>query len=510
MKSLNELLEEIIQARLQDDFGQTKALYEQVLEYYLSELTPTVGAEIHNNLGVIHYKQNDFAAALKHYAQAVQLQPDYLEAHLNLGLLFLRRNEQDPAIRQFCNALALYPESVMANWQLANLYLARSRVDDAIKHYRMVLELQPQHIETLNNLGVALLQQNKLDAAIEYFSRVLLIDHQHRDARSNLATVLLQQDRFKDAIWHYQLFLKLAPEDVDAQYNLGVAYMAAGHLEDAIQQFENVLKLSPAHVDAHCNLGAIYLRLEDITRAIGNYRRALMLRPNDKAIQFRLLTLTGDRAVPAAAPVEYVKNLFDNYAGYFDRQVTEELHYKLPMAIRKILLACRGDRLVARALDLGCGTGLAGDAIKDLADRWVGVDISPRMLTKAREKNIYQELIESDITQFLTTTTEHFDLIIAADTLVYFGDLDNIFSACYRVLNQEGVFVFSTEHGTKESYQLLSTGRYTHAKSYIEALAKQHGFTLLASEPIISRLQQGKSVLSDVFVLTIDDQQDFV
>jgi predicted TPR repeat methyltransferase len=504
MKSLNELLEEVVHARTQEDFAQTQLLYEQILQHYSQEPESTAKrAEIHNNLGAICYRQSDFAAALKHYAQAVQLQPDYLEAHINLGLVFLRRGEQDAALKQFCNALALYPESAIANWQVANLYLVSGRLEDAMKHYRIVLAQQPQHIEALNNLGVVLLQQKKLDAAIEYFSRALLVDHQHPDARSNLAAVLLQQDRFKDAIWHYQLLLKLAPENSDAHYNLGVAYMASGHLEDAIQQFENVLKLLPVHVDAHCNLGAIYLRLGDTARAIKNYRRALMSNPNDEAVKFRLLTLTGDATViPAAAPIAYIKNLFDNYAGYFEQQVTKELHYQLPTLMRKMLENyISPENKKYKVLDLGCGTGLSGAAIRDLSNDLTGVDISSRMLAKAREKDIYNELIESDIVTFLTTTEKNFDLIIAADTLVYFGDLAEIFAACHRLLNTDGVFIFSTEHGTTGPYQLLNTGRYSHAKSYIEQLAKQNNFTVLASEEIISRLQQGKPVLSDVFVL---------
>lgn len=502
MKSLEALLKDALRARLEGDLEQAKTSYEKILQHAAELITtPAVHAEVHNNLGVVYYKQGNFADALTHYAQAVQLQPDYLEAHLNLGLLFLQRGEQDAAIKQFCNALALYPDSFTAHWQLANLYLMGDRLDDAIKHYRVVLQKQPEHIEALNNLGVVLLKQNKPGDAIEYFNKVLILDPHQQNARSNLAAVLLQLDRFKDAIWHYQLYLRLTPDDSDAHYNLGVAYMAAGHLTDAIQEFEKTLELVSGHVDALCNLGAVYLKLEDRAQAVNYYRRALELQPKNEAIRFRLGALTGESTLQAA-PGEYVKNLFDNYAGYFDRHVLQELHYQMPVVIRNVLekhATIENKKL--RALDLGCGTGLSGEVIRDVAKHLVGVDISTRMLAKAQTKNIYDELVEGDIVEFLVNTRQQFDLIIAADTFVYFGDLSAVLTNCYRVLSENGMLVFSTERGVVEPYQLQITGRYSHDTHYVDQLAKQKGFAVLAIEEMVGRLQQGKSVVSDVFVL---------
>src|SRR6185312_11650282 len=270
--------------------------------------------------------------------------------------------------------------------------------------------------EVLNNLGAIFLTQGDVNTAIDFFNKALQAEPKHKDARSNLATILLQQDRFSEAIWHYQLFLQLAPEDSDAYYNLGVAYMASGDLTAAIDLFKRTLQLIPRHVDAYCNLGAIYLKMSDRAQALAYYQEAAKLQPDNPAIRYRIAALTGENA-PSTAPIEYIKNLFDNYAGYFDQQLTKELHYQLPTLLRQLLQTYLPAREKWRILDLGCGTGLSGAALRDIANHLTGVDISSRMLAKAHEKNLYDKLIEDDINHFLAHAIEDYALIVAADTL---------------------------------------------------------------------------------------------
>jgi len=356
--------------------------------------------------------------------------------------------------------------------------------------------------EVLNNLGAIFLTQGDVNTAIDFFNKALQAEPKHKDARSNLATILLQQDRFSEAIWHYQLFLQLAPEDSDAYYNLGVAYMASGDLTAAIDLFKRTLQLIPRHVDAYCNLGAIYLKMSDRAQALAYYQEAAKLQPDNPAIRYRIAALTGENA-PSTAPIEYIKNLFDNYAGYFDQQLTKELHYQLPTLLRQLLQTYLPAREKWRILDLGCGTGLSGAALRDIANHLTGVDISSRMLAKAHEKNLYDKLIEDDINHFLAHAIEDYALIVAADTLVYFGDLTTIFANCRRLLEKNGLLVFSIEVGTVSPYQLQATGRYNHAPYYIEQLAQQHGFAVLDYREVTGRLQQGEAVVSGIFILKI-------
>ncbi len=457
-------------------------------------------SDAYNNLGGLFYKQELLAEAEQNFLKAIALQPDYIEARINLGLLSIKKNNLAEAVAQFEQVLQLQPQNNIALWQLANLYLQQEKLAQAIQHYQTFLGFQPRHVEALNNVGVLYLKQQDAASAIEYLNKALQVEPKHQDARSNLAGTLLQQDRFTEAIWHYQLYLQLAPEDYQAHYSLGAAYMAAGYFQEAIQQFKKILAIKSDHTDSYCNLGAIYLKMGKQQLAIEHYQQALTLQPDNQAIEYMLNALTG-KVNPEAAPADYVKNLFDSYAGHFDQELIENLHYQVPILLRQSLIDYISANTKWRVLDLGCGSGLSGQELKDIASHLTGVDISPRMLSKAKGKNIYDELIEKDIISALASMDATYDLIIAADTLVYFGDLTPVFAGVYAVLRMQGLFAFTIETGDVPSYQLSSTARYSHARTYVEVLAKHFDLAILVDKKITGRLQQGEPVEGNLFVL---------
>ena len=96
--------------------------------------------------------------------------------------------------------------------------------------------------------------------------------------------------------------------------------------------------------------------------------------------------------------------------------------YEAPDALRRAVQAVRPRISQANVLDLGRGTGLAGVRFKACSDSLVGVDLSPEMVEIARGRTIYDKLEVAEITEWLHRRVQSFDLIIACDTLIYFGD----------------------------------------------------------------------------------------
>src|SRR4029077_18883888 len=94
----------------------------------------------------------------------------------------------------------------------------------------------------------------------------------------------------------------------------------------------------------------------------------------------------------------HVRTLFDQYAPRFDRAL-EDLGYRAPALLRDAVTA-HGTRF-GTMLDLGCGTGLAGAALRPQVDWLVGVDLSPKMIEEARRKGVYDRLAVGDIAAFL-------------------------------------------------------------------------------------------------------------
>lgn len=458
-------------------------------------------AEAHNNYAVQLLKKNKYVEARQHYEKAIHLKPDYQQAHFNLGLLFLTQTQIDAAIRQFKNVLALNPNSIEAHWQLAFIYWRSNDLEKVQLHYQKIFKLNPHSAELLNNLGALALKENKLTVAINYFEQALAIEPKHKEARNNLAISLLEKNKLKESIWHYSLYLNLEPNDKTALYNRAQGLMLTGQLNKAIEDLKKILELDVDYIDAYCNLAAIYLKLEDKNTALFNYQEILKRQTEHPIASYMYSALT-QQSIPAASPIEYVKNLFDNYAFQFDTHLKEILHYKTPELLREQIRPYLKYKKY-KVLDLGCGTGLSGVPFFEMAENLTGMDVSRKMLAQAETKNCYDQLIEADILKGLTKLNEQYDLIICVDTLVYFGELDELFSKIAIHLKNSGLFAFSIELADKSTtpYQLQTTGRYQHIDVYIKKLAKQNNLKCLKQTTVVGRYQKNESVKMGLFVL---------
>ncbi len=156
-------------------------------------------------------------------------------------------------------------------------------------------------------------------------------------------------------------------------------------------------------------------------------------------------------------------------------------------------------------LDLGCGTGLVGVAIAPFARRLVGVDLSLKMLERARERKLYDRLEHRDLLSLMQLDpASSYDIIAAADVFVYVGKLDDVVREAARLLRVGGALVFSVEaiEATSEAtdtapshdYRLLASGRYAHSAEYLRKLARDNGFGKIDLSAADIRLERGAPV----------------
>lgn len=457
-------------------------------------------AEAYNNLAGLFYKQKKFNAAKQNYIHAINLKPDYLEAHFNLGLVFLAQQEKIAALTQFKNVINLHPNYIQGHWQLANLYWQNQDLEKVHFHYQKIFDLNPNSVELLNNFAALMLKKGENDAAIDYLKRALAIDPKHKISRNNLATVLLQNNQLEEAIWHYSLYLNLEPLDLEALFNRAHSLMLTGHLHEAKDDLKQILIIDDTQIDAHCNLAAIYLKLKDSTSALTHYQTILNLNHKHSIANYMVSALT-QQTIPETAPLEYIKNLFDNYAFQFDEHLQNTLFYKTPQLLRKQLDPFL-EKKKYNLLDLGCGTGLSGEYFVDITKKTTGIDFSRNMLNKAKEKACYDVLIEKDIMNGILELDDKFDLILCIDTLVYFGDLNEFFNKILLCLSVNGLLGISIEVSGQDgsTYTLQTNGRYQHAKLYIIELAKKNQLTLLKYKNVVGRHQESQEVQTGLFI----------
>ena len=147
----------------------------------------------------------------------------------------------------------------------------------------------------------------------------------------------------------------------------------------------------------------------------------------------------------------FVEATFDGFSASFEAKLAV-LSYRAPALVAAMLEdAGLAPSWRLDVLDAGCGTGLCGAAVAPFARRLVGVDLSEGMLAHARRKNVYHALIKAELAQYVGASSETFDLIVSADTLVYFGDLTHVIAAFTRALRPHGMLVFTLEQAVGDN-----------------------------------------------------------
>jgi predicted TPR repeat methyltransferase len=262
----------------------------------------------------------------------------------------------------------------------------------------------------------------------------------------------------------------------------------------AAEVLEQTLERAPRWASAWFALGEAREKLGAEAGAAEAYRAALEFDPEDAHGAGARLALIG-RGEATALPPAYLERLFDEYAARFEAHLIGELGYRGPELVLAELDRVAPGRRFARALDLGCGTGLAGAALRPRVDHLVGVDLSARMIARSRTRGIYDSLAVAEAVAFLAAAPPgRADLIVAADVLVYLGDLTPVFAAAARALAPEGWIVFSLEASEGEGFRLGAGMRFAHAKSHVEAAAARAGFRALALAPAWARREAGREV----------------
>jgi predicted TPR repeat methyltransferase len=319
-------------------------------------------------------------------------------------------------------------------------------------------------------------------------------------ARLSLVRALLASGQADEALEEAREAVTLNPGVAMAVLALGEALLAAEFLPTAIAEFQRALRLDRELDAARLCLAQAWLKAGEAGRALEVLEE---LAPSD---QTRAL----ERAAHAilAAPrsdAGYVRHLFDQFAGDYDQRMIGQLGYGGPrilLDLASLVMPGRGNLAV---LDLGCGTGLSGAAFRPLAARLDGVDLSPQMIEKARARGIYDHLAVADLETALTVPSAGlcaiYDLIVAADTFVYLGDLAAVLAGVKARLAPEGFLLFTTEAGP-EGFELGPKRRWRHSEAYLRQAADAAGLQVAGLMCASARHEAGRPVDGFAVALT--------
>lgn len=499
------------------------------------EARPDFGGA-HYLLGLIALAQGQAKRAAEHLTQAVAADPNQSVPRLALGRALEAQDNVNSAILHYRAILGREPGHAEANARLADLLGRLERKDEALDHARRAVTADPRHAEALctlgtllhrqgqnaeaaamlerslqlrpdwgvalNNYGLVLRALGQNEKAVAILSGAVELRRDHAGTRANLAAALRALGRLDDARVQAERATKLNSRDAGAWLELGLIRKELGMPEAAAAAFERALTADSTSLQAHFCLAESRLALGDKARAAKHFRKCLELDPTDRHGAALGLAQAGGGLAPGRAPDAYVRQLFDDYANTFDAALVDKLAYRAPALLAAALdktLFCKDGLDI---LDAGCGTGLAAPVLRPLARSLDGVDLSGAMVDKARERGLYDDLQVGELVAFLAARPGRYDLVVAADVLVYFGNLEQIMAATANALRPGGHFAFTVERAEDcSSYLLGAKNRYSHSADYVRTVAEATGFTVAAADKASTRQESGEDVPGLVVVL---------
>ena len=459
--------------------------WDDAIESYRTALRLDPGfVDARNNLGVALEAMGRNEEAAAEFREVIAREPGSAAAHNNLGSVERSVGRIEESFTAYTRAIELDPDYADAHHNLGNLWLQKDRPEEAVRAFVRALEVGAAHggsvesAETRLRLALALHRLGQVDEAVDQCRRAVVLRPGHADTRNALGTLLQEQGFHDDAVAAYREAIRLDPTHGEAPYNLATALQAVGRVEEAVQGYRAALAATPRFTKVHRALGKLLYGLGDVPGALEVYREWAAIAPDDPEATHLVAACSG-QDVPDRASSEFVRTHFNEFARHFDRQLTG-LGYCGPELVHRALGPyISGVERSWDVLDAGCGTGMSGLPLRPLARRLVGVDLAEKMLELAAGRKVYDALEAVDLVTYLEWHPSEFDLVAAADTVVYFGRLDPFFAGVARALRKDGLFVFTAEDwagGAEPGFTLDPGGRYAHTRDYLLRTLGDAGF----------------------------------
>ena len=372
----------------------------------------------------------------------------------------------------------------------------KGEIGEAEAIYQAILSAYPQCPEALHFYGFLNHQKGDHETAIRLIEQALVEAPDYWDAYNNLGNIFVDLEQFERAISAYDKALSLNSNNPAPYSNLGLAYKKLGNFDKAAAAYAQALYHLPYDPKRYQDLCRVLYLQGKTEEAIPLIKQWLEYDPHNPLALHHWSAYTNDSSLPRASD-DYICRTFDSFSSSFDA-VLQRLDYKAPFWVAdavKEAFDTAGHPF--NILDAGCGTGLCGPLIKDYARRVTGVDLSAKMLEKAEQRDCYDELHQAELTAFIGAHSASYDVIVSADTLVYFGDLSEVTQAANQALLPEGHFIFTVERSDQplsQGFSIHPHGRFSHSEDYVRQVIQSAGLIVKKLEQVMLRYEKGNEV----------------
>jgi len=405
------------------------------------------------------HSAGDHTTAKVLYKKILKLNPDHVDANYLLGALLAEKGETRKALHYTLKAESVTTRSPYIKNNLGNLYRMSGDDTQAEKYFNDALAIDPGMPEALNNLGILYRRLNCNEQAIQYYLGAINAD----------------------------------PTFVAAYYNLGKTYKDEQNTQHAIDCFTQALKLHPHHILSHNELGDCYMSLQQKDLALYHFKEYLHLcKQDDCGVALKMARLS-EGELPDRHPTELVRQSYALKARDWDQNVSRpNMEFLGPQLIQAMLKDLSLRPMENTVLDLGCGTGLCGPALKPFSQQLDGVDLSKQMLQIAASKSLYDHLTEGDAEWFLRQNPGRYQLVCASGVLIFFGDLSAMMQAAAQAISPNGVFLFTTYKSQGDAVQIRNNLHFAHSADHIRKTAGAAGLRVARLDEVIHEYDFGE------------------
>jgi len=453
-------------------------------------------------------RENRLAEAVAVLREATALAPDDPEAWTNYGVALDRANALPEAVAALERSLAL-SDRQPDTWLLLGLARAKQGAAEAAEAaYGKAAEQDPGSALVWQCRGLLRESQRQYPEAIDCFVACIQRGGGGAALWANLAKLLHQSGRIADSCRAYAEAVALDPgnayfREMLRKVRFLQAVLECPTIDDALASYRQ--SCPPGEEPADQDLEGLFHAAFGFLSGFGHQeaairlgRKHLELWPGSPSMGYLLRAVSGAPGLDRS-PADYITEHFDAFAEGFDAQLVGALGYDIPEKLCAAVRAVTGPDTRYDIVDAGCGTGLCGPLLRPLARTLIGVDLAPKMLAQAAKRGLYDELICEDLTGLLARSPGRFDLLVAADVLIYFGDLVPLLAAAAAAVRPGGVLAVSTESMAAGTYRVLPSGRFAHAADYVRAAAGTPWAELSHLETTI-RLEATARVPGQIFV----------
>lgn len=352
--------------------------------------------------------------------------------------------------------------------------------------------MRPKHaaLERVESLRL----EGRAAEAVSVLRQAIAAEPDNYQLHDELGEALCHLNRLEEGIGSFMTAFRLKPDFDEACYKIGVAFGARGLYYQAVAWFERAMKVNPFATRNLAPWGRALISTGCYEMAAKVFQQWVDAEPANPAPQHMLQAALGSREITRAS-ADYVRELFDQHAHEFDENLAKLKYCAPEVLVRHLSRVAQVPATGWDVLDAGCGTGLAGVQLRRLARALVGVDLSPKMLVAARDRNIYDELIEADLLVYLREQSSRFDIIVAADVLPYLGELSEFFEASYGALRSNGFVAFVVEASRDhDEFRLNPTGRFSHHPDYLHREMEAAGLKVLHFSDEVCRYELDQPV----------------